>query len=106
MLRESSTPMTTMRALIPTGNLAEMVRLSDVTEPEPAASEVVVAVDAFSINRGETFLLERPPADRRPGKDCRRTSCASSADSSGHQSPRALSGIRRRAGGRSSSWFQ
>ena len=58
-----------MRALLPTGNLAEMVRLSDVAEPDPAANEVVVAVEAFSINRGETFLLENPQRGWRPGKD-------------------------------------
>ena len=69
MLRESVTNEQLMRALLPTGNLAEMVRLSDVAEPEPVANEVVVAVEAFSINRGETFLLEKPPIDWRPGKD-------------------------------------
>lgn len=58
-----------MKALIPTGNVTEMVRLADVAEPEPSHDEVVVAVEAFSLNRGETFLLERPPAGWRPGKD-------------------------------------
>jgi NADPH:quinone reductase-like Zn-dependent oxidoreductase len=46
-----------------------MVRLTDVAEPELAANEVLVAVQAFSINRGETFLLENPRGDWRPGKD-------------------------------------
>lgn len=46
-----------------------MVRFADVEEPEPATDEAVVAVDAFSINRGETFLLEAPRQGWRPGKD-------------------------------------
>ena len=46
-----------------------MVRLADVAEPVPAANEIVVAVEAFSINRGETFLLENPQPGWRPGKD-------------------------------------
>ena len=59
----------TMKALIPTGNVNEMVRFADVAEPAPLSNETVVAVEAFSINRGETFLLERPRAEWRPGKD-------------------------------------
>jgi NADPH2:quinone reductase len=58
-----------MKALIPTGNVGDMVRLADVAEPEPAADETVVAVEAFAINRGETFLLEAPRQGWRPGKD-------------------------------------
>lgn len=30
---------------------------------------MLIATEAFSINRGETFLLEHPPAGWRPGKD-------------------------------------
>ena len=58
-----------MKALIPTGNVNDMVRFADVAEPAAGPSEVVVAVDAFSINRGETFLLEKPRNAWRPGKD-------------------------------------
>ena len=46
-----------------------MVRFADVEEPAPGPGEVVIAVDAFSINRGETFLLEKPRSTWRPGKD-------------------------------------
>lgn len=45
------------------------MRFADVAEPEPATDEAVVAVEAFSINRGETFLLEAPREGWRPGKD-------------------------------------
>lgn len=37
--------------------------------PTADSDQLVVAVKAFSINRGETFLLERPPGGWRPGKD-------------------------------------
>lgn len=44
-----------------------MVRLAEVAEPDPAGDEVVIGVEAFSINRGETFLLEAPKPGWRPG---------------------------------------
>ncbi|HEY7048812.1 MAG TPA: zinc-binding dehydrogenase, partial [Jatrophihabitantaceae bacterium] len=56
-----------MRAVIATGDGS--VELGDVDEPTPADHEVVVQVDAYSVNRGETFLLESPRAGWRPGKD-------------------------------------
>lgn len=49
-----------MKALIPTGDPAEPVVLADVPEPSPGADEALVKVEAFSINRGETFKLENP----------------------------------------------
>ena len=45
------------------------VGLGDVDEPAPADHEVVVQVEAYSVNRGETFLLESPRPGWRPGKD-------------------------------------
>jgi NADPH2:quinone reductase len=61
--------LTGMHALIPSPAPSPTVELADVAEPELRPDEVVVAVAAFSVNRGETFLLERPHADWRPGKD-------------------------------------
>jgi NADPH:quinone reductase-like Zn-dependent oxidoreductase len=46
-----------------------MVAFADVAEPDPADDEAVIACQAFSINRGETFLLESPRPGWRPGKD-------------------------------------
>lgn len=43
--------------------------LAEVAEPEPGPDEAVVAVEAFSPNRGETFVLERATPGFRPGKD-------------------------------------
>jgi NADPH:quinone reductase-like Zn-dependent oxidoreductase len=72
-----------MKALIPTGNPNDMVRFADVAEPVPGAADVVVAVEAFSINRGETFLLEKPSDGWRPGKDVVGRVVAAAADGSG-----------------------
>jgi len=59
-----------MQALVPTGREGKLVSLAgDVAEPAPQPDEVVIAVEAFSINRGETFLLEAPKTGWRPGKD-------------------------------------
>lgn len=58
-----------MRALLPTANPATLVVAGAVAEPDPAPDDVVIAVEAFSINRGETFLLDTPRPDWRPGKD-------------------------------------
>ncbi len=58
-----------MRALVAAGNGTPTVEPAEVAEPTPAADEVLVAVEAFSINRGETFLLEKPQPGWRPGKD-------------------------------------
>jgi NADPH2:quinone reductase len=72
-----------MRALLPTDGTPPLVALADVPEPAPASDEAIVAVDAFSINRGETFLLERPTEHWRPGKDVAGRVVRSAADGSG-----------------------
>ena len=59
-----------MRALIPTGDPQNLVAMAvDLEEPNPAPDQVVIEVEAFSINRGETFLLRAPQPGWRPGKD-------------------------------------
>jgi NADPH:quinone reductase len=58
-----------MKALIATGKADALVTLADVDQPVPQPDEALVEVNAFSVNRGETFLLEDPPAGWRPGKD-------------------------------------
>ena len=55
-----------MLALLPTSR-PDLVSLERVDEPVAAAGEALVAVEAFSVNRGELFLLER--GGWRPGKD-------------------------------------
>jgi NADPH2:quinone reductase len=73
-----------MRSFIPDGD--GQVRITDVDEVHPAAGEAVVAVDAFSVNRGEIFLLEHPPTGWRPGKDIAGRVVRAAADGTG---PRA-----------------
>jgi len=58
-----------MKAFVPTGRPDRSVEQTTVAPPEPRANEVLVKVEAYSVNRGETFQLENPPADWRPGKD-------------------------------------
>jgi NADPH:quinone reductase len=73
-----------MKSFVPDGN--GQVRMTDVDEVGPAPGEAVVAVEAFSVNRGETFLLEDPPAGWRPGKDIAGRVVHAAADGTG---PRA-----------------
>lgn len=78
-----------MKAILP-GSAADTdkpVVLGEAAEPEPAADEAVVAVEAYSVNRGETFQLdgglERRWAGWRPGKDVAGTVIRAAADGTG-----------------------
>jgi NADPH:quinone reductase len=71
-----------MKALLPAGGPG-MVEFGDVEQPRPLASEALVRVEAFSVNRGETFLLEKPPDGWRPGKDIAGLVIRAAADGSG-----------------------
>lgn len=70
-----------MRALVSDGHCS--VVISDIPEPDTGASQLLVDVEAISINRGETFQLEIPPAGWRPGKDFAGTVVQPAADGSG-----------------------
>jgi NADPH:quinone reductase len=72
-----------MKALIATGKPDALVTLADVDQPDPRPDEAVVQVEAFSVNRGETFLLQNPPAGWRPGKDVAGTVVKAAANGSG-----------------------
>ncbi len=72
-----------MKALIPTGDASEPVVLADVPEPAPRPHEALVKVEAFSVNRGETFKLEKPVPGERPGKDVAGLVVQPAADGSG-----------------------
>jgi len=74
-----------MKTFVPDGT--GQARLSDSDEVSPAAGEAVIAVAAFSVNRGETFLLEDPPEGWRPGKDIAGRVVQAAADGTG---PRAV----------------
>ncbi|PZS29379.1 MAG: alcohol dehydrogenase [Pseudonocardiales bacterium] len=70
-----------MKAMFP--DRQRSVRLGDASEPTPEADEAVLAVQAYSVNRGETLLLEAPRDGWRPGKDVAGTVTAAAADGSG-----------------------
>lgn len=59
------------------------VELTAVDQPRPRANEALVKVEAYSVNRGETFQLETPRPDWRPGKDVAGLVVQAAADGSG-----------------------
>ncbi len=72
-----------MLALLPTDGSDPLVELDEVPEPPTACDEGLIQVEAFSINRGETFLLERPGRGWRPGRDVSGRVIRAAADGSG-----------------------
>jgi NADPH:quinone reductase-like Zn-dependent oxidoreductase len=72
-----------MQALWPTDGADPLVRMGDAPEPEPRPCEAVVAVEAFSLNRGELFLLLDPRTSWMPGKDVAGRVVFPAADGSG-----------------------
>jgi NADPH:quinone reductase-like Zn-dependent oxidoreductase len=66
---------------LPSGDDA-LVAFSRVSDPEPRADEALVAVEAFSVNRGEIMLLADGRQDP-PGKDIAGRVVRAAADGSG-----------------------
>ncbi len=57
-----------MRALVPS-NDDRLVEIADVEAPNAGRGDVLIDVEAFSVNRGELSLLANPRPDWRPGQD-------------------------------------
>ena len=57
-----------MLALTTTGN-ADLLELTEVADPVPAANETLVRVTTTSLNRGEIIRSKNAPAGERPGWD-------------------------------------
>ncbi|MFI1172508.1 zinc-binding dehydrogenase [Streptomyces melanogenes] len=72
-----------MQRLIPTGDAARPVAFAEVPQPVPQPDEVLIKVEAFAPNRGETFLLEHPRPGLLPGKDVAGLVVQAAADGSG-----------------------
>ncbi|MBB3676812.1 zinc-binding dehydrogenase [Modestobacter versicolor] len=72
-----------MLAWTPTEGADDPIALTEVDAPRPGPSEVVVQVAAYSVNRGETFLLEAPRPGWRPGRDVAGTVVQAASDGSG-----------------------
>jgi NADPH2:quinone reductase len=68
------------------------VEFGEVEQPRLLANEALVRVEAFSVNRGETFLLEKPPDGWRPGKDIAGVVVRAAADGSGPAAGRRVVG--------------
>ncbi|HTZ35852.1 MAG TPA: zinc-binding dehydrogenase [Stellaceae bacterium] len=72
-----------MLAVVNTPGEAAPVKVAEMPEPEPKADEALVAVRAFSLNRGEMRLFQARPAGWRPGQDVAGTVLRQAADGSG-----------------------
>jgi NADPH:quinone reductase len=77
-----------MKAWVATGKAGEPLALKEVPDPVPGPGEVLVAVDAYSVNRGEMFFLNGvygtpARAGWRPGQDIAGTVVQAAPDGSG-----------------------
>jgi NADPH:quinone reductase len=72
-----------MRAIVNTPGGPEPVAIREVAEPEPQPNEALVAVHAFSLNRGELRLFQVRPEGWRPGQDIAGVVLRAAADGSG-----------------------
>jgi len=72
-----------MKALVNTPKGPTPVELAELPEPQPAPNEALVAVHAFSLNRGELTLMRIRPEGWRPGQDVSGVVLKAAADGSG-----------------------
>ena len=72
-----------MLAVVNTPGGAEPVAIREVPEPAPKPNEALVAVHAFSLNRGELRLFQMRPEGWRPGQDIAGVVLRQAADGSG-----------------------
>jgi NADPH2:quinone reductase len=77
-----------MRAWIASGDPDNLLTMAEVPEPVPGPGEVVVAVEAYSVNRGEMLLLNGvygapARAGWRPGQDVAGVVVAAAPDGTG-----------------------
>src|SRR5712671_4457440 len=72
-----------MLAIVNTPGGAEPVAIREAAEPELRPNEALVAVRAFSLNRGELRLFQVRPEGWRPGQDVAGVVLRAAADGSG-----------------------
>lgn len=72
-----------MLAVVNTPSGPEPVAIREVAEPQPRPDEALLAVHAFSLNRGELRLFQVRPAGWRPGQDIAGIVVKQAADGSG-----------------------
>src|SRR6185312_15448001 len=69
------------------------VAIAEVPEPEPRDNEALVAVHAFSLNRGELRLIETRPEGWRPGQDIAGVVLKAAADGAGPKAGAPVAGL-------------
>jgi NADPH2:quinone reductase len=79
----AAAPATVIRGLVPSSEPGRLVTFAELPAPEAGPREAVIAVEAFSINRGELLMLSQPPEGWRPGIDLAGTVLRAAADGSG-----------------------
>src|SRR3954453_8900655 len=72
-----------MLAIVNTPGGAEPVAIREAAEPEVQPNEALVAVQAFSLNRGELRLFQVRPEGWRPGQDIAGVVLRAAGDGSG-----------------------
>src|SRR5271156_2308113 len=72
-----------MLAVVNTPGGAEPVAIREIAEPELRSNEALVAVHAFSLNRGELRLFQVRAEGWRPGQDIAGVVLRAAADGSG-----------------------
>lgn len=82
-----------MKALVNTPKGPAPVELQDLPEPAPAPHEALIAVHAFSLNRGELTLMRIRPEGWRPGQDVSGVVLEAAADGSGPKQGTRVVGI-------------
>jgi NADPH:quinone reductase len=82
-----------MLAIVNTPGGAEPVAIREIAEPEPRPNEALVAVHAFSLNRGELRLFQARPEGWRPGQDIAGVVVRAAADGSGPPSGTRVVGL-------------
>jgi NADPH2:quinone reductase len=87
-----------MLTLVTTPNGPEPVAIREVPEPTPAANEALVEVRAFSLNRGETRLMQVRPEGWRPGQDVAGIVLRQAADGTGPPAGTRVVGLCDQAG--------
>jgi NADPH:quinone reductase len=75
--------MASMPAFVPAPDAPGRTALEQVPEPAPGPDEALVVVEAYSVNRGELFLLDAPRDGWRPGQDVAGHVERTAADGSG-----------------------
>jgi NADPH:quinone reductase-like Zn-dependent oxidoreductase len=82
-----------MKALATTPKGAAPVEFRDVPEPSPASHEALIAVHAFSLNRGELTLMRIRQEGWQPGQDVSGVVLEAAADGSGPKEGTRVVGI-------------